>query len=284
MKIGIIGSNGFIGRNLCYYFSRETNFRIYRFSSFNKNKNNWIKKVSKEIKNLKPEIIINCAASQTLEDDKKSIITLLNSNLYSNILFLKEATNYKSFKGYITFGTKWEFDQNRNFQPLNFYAATKHSNDVFLKYFSLKKKITTISLKIFDTYGENDKRKKILNLLLKSYKSNKILNITPGNQYLDFVHISDVSNLVSQICKDIKNKKLKGFDYFTVSSKKPIKLKTLIVYLKNSLNKALKVKIGAKKYRSAESMKYVKQIKNYPGWKPSLNLVKEISKIFDKND
>lgn len=284
MKIGIIGSNGFIGKNLCYYFSRETKFRIYRFSSFNKNKNNWIKKVSKEIKNFKPEIIINCAASQQLNDDKNSIINLLNSNLYSNILFLKEATNYKSFKGYITFGTKWEFDQNRKFQPLNFYAATKHSIDIFLKYFSLKKKITTISLKIFDTYGENDKRQKILNLLLKSYRSNKILKITPGNQYLDYVHISDISKLVSKICDDIKNKKLKGFDYFTVSSKKPIKLKMLIVNLKNSLKKDLKVKIGAKKYRSDEAMKYVKLIKNYPGWKPSLNLVKEITKIFDKND
>ena len=115
--------------------------------------------VSKEIKNFKPEIIINCAASQVLSDDKKSITKLLNSNLYSNILFLNEATNYKSFKGYITFGTKWEFDQNRKFQPLNFYAATKHSND-FLKYFSLKNKIATVSLKIFDTYGEKDNRKK----------------------------------------------------------------------------------------------------------------------------
>ena len=32
-----------------------------------------------------------------------------------------------------------EFDQNRNFKPLNFYAATKHANDTFLKYFSLRK-------------------------------------------------------------------------------------------------------------------------------------------------
>ena len=54
----------------------------------------------------------------------------------NNIYFLNKATQNKNFKGYITFGTKWEFDKNRNFDPLNFYAATKHANDVFLKYFS----------------------------------------------------------------------------------------------------------------------------------------------------
>ena len=148
MKIGVIGSNGFIGSNLYNYFLKKK-IKIVKFSSFKKNKNNWINKVSNEIRFFKPDIIINCAASQILNDDKKSIINLLNSNLYSNIHFLKEATNYRSFKGFITFGTKWEFDQNRNFKPLNFYAATKHANDTFLKYFSLKNNITTISLKSY---------------------------------------------------------------------------------------------------------------------------------------
>ena len=283
MKIGIIGSNGFIGSNLYNYLFKKKKIKIIKFSSFKKNKNNWINKVSNEIRFFKPEIIINCAASQILNDDKKSIINLLNSNLYSNIHFLKEATNYKSFKGFIMFGTKWEFDQNRNFEPLNFYAATKHANDTFLKYFSIKKKITTISLKIFDTYGKNDKRKKILNLLLKSYKSNKILKITPGDQYLDFVHIQDVLELILLICKDIHDKKLKGFNYYTVSSKNPIKLRKLINKINTELNGKLKVKIGAKKYRSNEAMKKIDKVKNYPGWKPKLNLVKEILRIFKKN-
>ena len=49
-------------------------------------------------------------------------------------MFLNQATNNKNFKGYISFGTKWEFDSERNYKPLNFYAATKNANDVFFKY------------------------------------------------------------------------------------------------------------------------------------------------------
>ena len=79
----------------------------------------------------------------------------------------------------------------------------------------------------------------------------------------------------------MKNK-LKGFKMFTVSSKRPIKLKILIKKLKIILDKELKVKIGALKYRETEPMTPVKKTLNYPAWRPKYNLMKEIKKIFDK--
>ena len=139
MKIGIIGSSGFIGKNLTNYFREKKNITVFTFSSYKKNKNTWLKKVLNEINKKKPDLIINCSASQLLTEDKKSIHNLLKSNIYSNIFFLDEAVKNKNFKGYITFGTKFEFDEKRNYKPLNFYAATKHANDLFLKYYSLKK-------------------------------------------------------------------------------------------------------------------------------------------------
>ena len=140
MKIGIIGSNGFFGNNLNFYFNKKNNYKIFNFSSYNKYKKKWIKKVCNEIKINKPDIIINCAANQNLDDDRKAIEELFNSNLYSNIMFLNQSVKNKNFKGYISFGTKWEFDSNRNYNPLNFYAATKNANDIFFQYYSLKKK------------------------------------------------------------------------------------------------------------------------------------------------
>ena len=282
MKIGIIGSSGFIGKNLTNYFREKKNITVFTFSSYKKNKNTWLKKVLNEINKKKPDLIINCSASQLLTEDKKSIHNLLNSNIYSNILFLNEAINNKNFKGYITFGTKFEFDAKRNYKPLNFYAATKHASDLFLKYYSLKKKITTVSLKLFDTYGSNDERKKILNLLLQSYRKNKFLATTAGNQYLDYVHIDEICELINKITIDIKNYKLRGFNMFTVSSNKPIKLKSLIGKLKIILDKELKVKVGALKYRETEPMTPVKKTINYPGWKSKYSLMKEIKKLFDK--
>ena len=95
MKIGIIGSSGFIGNNLYLHFSKFKNIKVFKYSSYKKNKKNWISTVSHEIKISKPNIIINCAANQSLKNDKKSIKDLLNSNLYSNIYFLEQATQNK---------------------------------------------------------------------------------------------------------------------------------------------------------------------------------------------
>ena len=281
MKIGIIGSNGFIGRNLNLYLNNTKKFKVYCFSSFKKYPTNWIKKVSKEIKLNKPDLIINCAADQNSNDDEKAIMNLFNSNLKATVLFLNQAVKNNNFKGYISFGTKWEYNEQRKFNPLNFYAATKHANDTFLKYYSLKKSISTVSLKIFETYGKYDDRKRILNLLLENYRRQKTLKITPGNQFLDYVNVSEICNLIKLICDDILSNKLKGFNIYTVSSKKPIKLKSLVKKLDQILSKKLKVKIGAKKYRKNEAMKPIKKIYNYPGWKPKLNLIKELKNIFD---
>ena len=231
---------------------------------------------------FKPDLLINCAADQNPNDNEKAIIDLLNSNLKANIFFLNQAVKNNNFKGYISFGTKWEYNENRIFSPLNFYAAVKHANDSFLKYYAIKKKITTISLKIFETYGKHDKRKRILNLLLKNYRKEKKLRITPGNQFLDYVNILEICELIKLICDDKKKKRLKGFNTYTVSSKKPIKLKLLVKKLNNILNNKLKVKFGGRKYRKNEAMKPIKKFNNYPGWKPKLNLIKELKKIFDE--
>ena len=234
-----------------------------------------------EIKKKKPQIIINCSANQNLSFDKKNLIDLLNTNINSNILFLDEAIKGTNFKSYISFGTKWELGDTKNKKPLNFYAATKNANESFYRFYA-NKKSSIISLKIFDTYGKNDNRKKFLNELLKSYKKNSTLNITAGNQYLDYVHITDVCLLISKIIRDIQSKKISGFNSFTVSSKKPIKLINLIKILDKSLVKKLNIKIGKKKYRKNESLNSVNKIFNYPGWKTSFNLINELKKIFDK--
>ena len=98
MKIGIIGSNGFIGRNLNFYFKDSKKINVKCFSSYKKNKSKWIKKISKEINLFKPEIIINCAADQNSKDNDKDIVGLINSNLMANALFLNQATKNKNLE------------------------------------------------------------------------------------------------------------------------------------------------------------------------------------------
>ena len=278
MKIGIIGSSGFLGKNISLHL--KTKNKVKNFSSYNKLKKRWFSKVCKEIKYFSPEIIINCSASQILDDNKKSIEKLIYSNLYTQSGFINEAKQNKNFIGFITFGSRWEYDSNGNYKPNSFYAATKHASDYLLQYFA-DKKTTVVSLKVFDTYGVNDTRNKILNLLLKNYKNNTKLKLSPGAQEIDYVNILDICELIKLVCRDIKKNKINGFKKYTVSSNKPITLIKLTKILKKILKKDLDIEMGALKYRDNESMKTLKKIFNYKSWKPKSNLTKDLKKIFD---
>ena len=50
MKIGIIGSRGFIGSNLNLYLKDINKYKVYCFSSYKKYRKNWIKQILREIK------------------------------------------------------------------------------------------------------------------------------------------------------------------------------------------------------------------------------------------
>ena len=261
MKIGIVGSTGFLGSNLIFYLKKK-NLNVFSFQSYYHNKKNWTKNVQREIIKKKPNIIINCAASQFLNDDIKSITELFNSNLYSNIVFLKRAMQNSNFKGYISFGSKWELTSSKNKKPMNFYAVSKKANEIFYEYFS-NNTTSIISLKVFDTYGPGDKRKKFLNDLYKSYKKNKILNITSGQQYLDYVHINDLCLLIEKIIFDIKsNKRLNWKTKLDISE---------------MINLTVKIYFSNKKdiYKNIQSQ--IRKFFNYPGWKIKHELFRELN-------
>ena len=91
MKIGIIGSTGFMGENISAFLKKK-NYQVKKFSSYKKLPKNWLEVVCKEIKKYSPEIIINCSASQMLNDDKNSIENL--KSLFT-ILFCKKKKKIK---------------------------------------------------------------------------------------------------------------------------------------------------------------------------------------------
>ena len=85
----------------------------------------------------------------------------MNSNLlFSNVIFINQSLQNKNFKGYISFGSKWELGDTKRKKTF-FYAATKKANDIFFNYYS-NSKSAIVSLKVFDTYGKNDVKKKNL--------------------------------------------------------------------------------------------------------------------------
>ena len=58
--------------------------------------------------------------------------------------------------------------------PKNFYASTKSALEMIINFYALKNKnLKFYNIKFYESFSENDQRKKLIPTLIKNYQNNK---------------------------------------------------------------------------------------------------------------
>jgi len=287
-KILITGSTGFVGSNILnlllkknvyiYDVLRNKNKKNKKIRDLKKNKNYspiFYKKfndLERELKKIKIDIVINCAAYYTGKNDIKNIENLVQTNIIFCSVILESLKN--KIKKFINFGSMMEYSHGNHFSPKNFYAITKYSFQKIEEFYKLNyKNIKFYDLKLYETYGDNDVRKKIIPTIIKSYSKNKSVKIVSKNLIMNFVHIESLVKVIYMI---IFNKIKEG--EYCLKNNKFIKIQKLI----NTLNKKLKKKIKVKYLSSKNISNSTKQLKNFPYWNDKKNLEEFLFKKLKK--
>lgn len=278
-KILITGSTGFIGSNILGLLLKK-NIHIYDVlrdknknnKNINKLKNNknyhpiFYKKfneLEKKIKKVKIDTIINCATYYSNKNDIKTIQHLTQTNIIFCSIILEILKD--KIKKFINFGSMMEYSQGNYFSPKNFYAITKYSFQKIEEFYKLNyKNIKFYDLKLYETYGNNDERNKIIPTIIKNYAQNKDIKIVSKNLKMNFVHIESLMKVIHMI---IFNKIKEG--EYCVKNNKFIKIKKLI----NSLNVKLKKKIKIKYLSSKSFYNANNKLKKFPYWNDKKNLI-----------
>ena len=287
-KILITGSTGFVGSNIInlllkendyiYDVLRNKNKKNKKIGDFKKNKNyspifyKKFNELERKLKKIKIDIVINCATYYTGKNNIKSIENLVQTNIIFCSVILEILKN--KIKKFINFGSMMEYSQGNHFSPKNFYAITKYTFQKIEEFYKLNyKNIKFYDLKLYETYGDNDVRKKIIPTIIKSYTQNKSVQIVSKNLKMNFVHIE---SLVKAIYMIIFNKIKEG--EYCVKNDKFIKIQKLV----NLLNKKLKKKIKAKYLSSKNISNSTKQLKNFPYWNDNKDLEEFLFKKLKK--
>ena len=276
MKIFLTGANGFIGSHLKNFLEKDGDevFSCYRDKKF-AGKNDFIyeEKINNLInffKKIKPDMVIHLGALFISEHKSHDVEPLISSNIkFTN--YILEAMSKSGCDKIINTGTSWQNYKNNYYSPVSLYAATKQASLDILYYYHKVHNINYINLKLFDTYGPNDKRKKLFQLLLSHNNKSKKLKMTGGNQKNNLTHVFDVcraNNITKKILYSKKNCSLE----YAVASSKNIKLKNLV----NKFIKLNKLKInigwGEKNYRKIEVFEPWNNYKIVPRYKPQYDL------------
>jgi len=280
-KILLTGATGFIGSALIENLSQNNEIYVILRKKKKIKISNKINKIffsnyselDKKIKKIKVDIIIHCATHYIKSHKTDDLEKLSNSNILLGNILLDNIINMK-VKKFINFTTVWENYDGKKNNFFNLYSVYKKAFSHLINYYDeILKNVKFYNLTISDTFGEQDKRKKIINILKINYKKNLITKIVSKNLFLNLLNVEDIINAV----KIILNDKSKPGSYL-LKNNKNYSISEIINKINKDLSKKIKVIWLSKKVIKEKIYKQPK-LKN---WYPKKSRLEDLLTIITK--
>lgn len=304
MNVIITGSTGFVGRHLVpkLIFEKyqileltrnlEVSNQLYGENTQKSLIDDDQNALVSTIEEFKPDVIIHLASFLTSLDDYGSLAKLLDSNI-SFFCRVLDATKNINLKLFVNTGTFAEYHSgDSNFDPAYLYAATKTASRSFLDYYSKVYAFKQTTVVPYTIYGGKDSQKKIIDIISDSITSKIPIDLSPGEQILDFIHIDDVTNFYMMLIKNTKG--LPAKSNFPLGTGTGHTLKQVATIIEEVTSQKTNINWGGKQYRNSDVMYAVADsisINNFIDWHPNILLKDGIEKYlmpksndFDRNE
>lgn len=287
LKILITGATGFVGSNLVNHLTHINVYDIHivsRHACDYFDKNVTIHLIQNDMSGLKQafehntfDCVIHLATLYSHTTSNSSIPEIINSNINfgANLLEYMRLFNCKNI---INVTTNAEFGSTGEYQPNSFYAASKHAFRNLIKYYIDCHKFSCTDLVMYDNYGPNDNRQKILNFLKESARNFKEVDMSPGEQKLNLVHINDTTKAIEIAVQNLLNKVSGTHSVQCVNANTMITIKELVSIFQKVSCLNLRVNWGGVEYRDNEI--FTPWVGNrVHGWTPMISIEEGISSI-----
>lgn len=278
MNILLTGVTGFIGRKLLIELQKtnkvfvlvrpesdRTGLSACQVFEFTDNEDQLVNYLVKN----KIDGIVHLASLYLAQHKSEQLKDLILSNIYLGTVLL-EAAKQVNLKWFLNTGTIWQnFRCNSvEYHPVNLYAATKQAFVDIAKYYTETSNLKFCTLKLCDTYGPGDTRKKVLALFKQIAQTGEILNMSPGEQKIDLLHIDDViAGFLKLIFLLNGNEEVES--EYVLSSGCYISLKDLAQLYMSVSGQTLLINWGGREYREREVMLPWQKGKVLPSWSVS---------------
>lgn len=288
-KIFITGATGYIGKFLVEFLSKKgyviyINIRKGKKSPFSKKINTYTigeQNIEEDIIFFKKNNFDTVIHLATLYVKHHNPIQI-NDMVSSNILFANhvlECAVQAKVPFFINTGSFFQNKDKMNFSPVNLYSSMKQSFEDIAKYYYESENIKFYTIKLSDTYGPDDRRPKLINLLLDSIKQDKFLNMHGNpNQLINLIHVDDVVNAFYSLIKKLDKIELKNGMIFSLKSEDPVNLRNLINLIEKIAGSKLKIKWGN---NNEILISEPPEIFNIPNWKPKISLKEGIRRLLN---
>ncbi len=169
-------------------------------------------------------------------------------------------------------------------QPIQYYAATKKSNEVMAYSYSSLFKIPMVGLRFFTVYGPWGRPDMALFKFTKNIISGKKIDVfNNGIHSRDFTYIDDLINgIILADRAKLNNTNNKFFQIFNLGSNSPVKLMKYIKIIEKILNKKAKINfLPLQKGDIVKTFCNIKKSKKLLGYKPKIKVETGIKNFID---
>lgn len=290
MKVLLTGITGFVGQNLMPMLQKEcsgdtfmtmnldireaeekypaspyTNFTHVGIDDF------------KAVEVFNPEVVIHLATVTTARNDTEIIVPIIRANVEFGVLLLDALTRCPAMKLFVNTGSFAEFRYgNGDFDAAYLYTASKTAFRSFMNYYSTLCGFRYITAIPYSVYGGKMTVKRLMDYIKESMDAEIPVDMTPGEQVLDFIHVDDIAGFFIHVLKNLdKALSVPNGTDFHLGTGKGTSIRELAEIMERKYGKKCNINWGGRLYRERDIMYAVAPIaKNMPlmGWKAKVGI------------
>jgi nucleoside-diphosphate-sugar epimerase len=222
------------------------------------------------LQDLQPHTCFHLATRYTHDAASDQIPALIATNLGFATQFADAAAR-SGCKAFVNTGSASQLNIRGAYMPASLYAASKQAFEDLLVYFDRRAGLPCASVLLYDTYGPGDTRNKLLAQLIQAAKTGMPIDLSPGEQEIDLLHIDDAVTGLAAAARALHNGASHPAHY-ALPSRRPLSIRALADLIIANGGEKLQANWGARAYRDGEVMQTWKGGTPPPGWQPQCKL------------
>lgn len=296
MKIVLTGITGFVGQELMPMLQEEC--AQHKFLTLNVDVKDAETKYPyniymnfkhvqttdlKEVVDFNPDIVLHLATVTTSRNDTEIIHPMISANIEFGVLLLDALSKCNNMKLFVNTGSFAEFRYGEGkYDNAYLYSASKTAFRAFLDYYSSLCNFKYINAIPYTVYGGKMTVKRLIDYICESLNAPNPVNMSGGEQILDFVHVHDVASFFVQAITNFdKTVQMNNGENIHLGTGIGHSIREVAGIIENEIGKKANINWGALPYRERDIMYAVAPIgKNTEllGWKCKIGLQEGINK------
>ncbi len=231
------------------------------------------------LREFAPDVVVHLAALYVAEHKPEDVVPLVRANVEYGARLL-DAMREAGCNAMVYAGTSWQHYRDEGYCPTNLYAATKQAFSILADYYLDVAGLRLLELHLYDSYGEDDPRKKLINLLKFSAETADKLPMSKGEQRIHLVHVDDLSRGFAMACEQVCAFQSGERKVYRLPSEQAVSLRELVDTF-NAVDPAHPVRVtwGERPYRQREVFRPWEAAEVLPGWQPRISLEEGLRRV-----